>query len=387
MKKILFAAFLFLFLAAPAFIFAQEPVKVEINFFYSPTCPHCAKEEKFLDDLQTRYPDITITRYSVNESKNIDLLKQYYKDYDVPQEYQGMVPATFTNSKYFVGYSDDIAKKIEECIKECQMGSSSKINTSIIDLEGNISMPLLGKINVKKYSLPLLTVILGILDGFNVCSLGALVLILGLVLAMRSRFKTLLFGGIFILTTAVIYGILISVWYKIFSLLTPYMMIMEILIGLLGVGGGIYFLKQYLKFRKYGPTCEVDTGKGMITKFSEKFHSVKDSASVILLLGMVFIFAGVITIIEFPCSAVIPVAYAGILAQSNLSTVVYLLYISLYLFFYMFDEIVVFLIAFFTMKVWLSSTKVTTWITLTEALILFILGVYYLYASVAVYIS
>lgn len=391
MKKILFLAFFVFIFTLPAAVFSegdvQEPVGVEISFFYSPTCPHCAKEEKFLDDLQERYPDITITRYSVNETEHIDLLKRYYEKYEVAKEYQGMVPATFTNSKYFVGFNDDIAKKIEECIKECQMGSSSESAASIIDMEGNIDMPLIGKVNIKKYSLPVLTVVLGILDGFNVCSLGALVLILGLVLAMKSRWKTLIFGGIFILTTAVVYGILISVWYKIFSLLIPYMTLMEILIGLLGVGGGVYFLKQYLKFKKYGPTCEIDAGKGMMSKFSEKFHSVKESTNIILLLGMVLIFAGIITIIEFPCSAVIPVAYAGILAQANLSSFVYLLYILLYLFFYMVDEIIVFLIAFLTMKVWLSSSRVTTWITLAESVILFILGAYYLYASIAVYFT
>lgn len=377
MKKILFLTFFVLFFVLPVFAFAQG---VRIDFFYSPTCPHCAKEEKFLDELQDRYPDISIKRYSVNEKKNVDLLKEYYGNYEVSKEYQGMVPATFTNNKYFVGFNDDIAKKIEECIKECQMGSSSESSASIIDLEGNISVPFIGQINVKKYSLPALTVILGILDGFNVCSLGALVLILGLVLAMRSRLKTLLFGGIFIVATAVVYGILISVWYQIFSLFTPYMNIMQVLIGLLGVGGGIYFLREFVRFKKYGPTCNVDSGKGMISKFSERFQkNIRESANIILLLGTVLLFAGIITIIEFPCSAVIPVAYAGILAQSGISTFTHLLYISLYLVFYMLDEIIIFLIAFFTTKIWLTSGKAITWITLAEAIILFALGFYYLF--------
>jgi len=388
MKKILFLVLFVLFLAIPVFSFAQESAKVEINFFYSPTCPHCAREEKFLNELQDKYPDITINRYSVNESKNIDLLKKYYNDYNVSQEYFGMVPATFTNNKYFIGFNEDIGKNIEECIIQCQKGGSSKNNTSIIDLEGNISIPVIGKINIKNYSLPALTVILGILDGFNVCSLGALVLILGLVLAMRSRFKTLLFGGIFILTTAVVYGILISVWYQIFSLFTPYMRIMEILIGILGIGGGIYFLREFIRFKKYGPTCDISAGKGIISKFSERFQkNIRESANIILLLGTVLLFAGVITIIEFPCSAVIPVAYAGILAQAELPAFVHLLYISLYLVFYMLDEIIVFLIAFFTMKIWFASSKATTWITLLESIILFILGAYYLYGSLIIYIS
>ncbi len=223
----------------------------------------------FLNELEKKYPEIKINRLSIYEKDNVGLLKEFYGKYNVPSEYYGMVPATFTN-RYFIGFNEEIGKAIEECILECKKNIMSQQTVSIIDLEGNISIPILGKINIKKYSLPLLTVILGVLDGFNVCSLGALVLILGLVLALRSRKKTLLFGGIFILATAVVYGFLILIWYQIFSYLIPYMRVMEIVIGLLGIGGAIYFFGQFIKFRKQGPTCEITPGKNIMSKFSLK---------------------------------------------------------------------------------------------------------------------
>ena len=382
MKRFIIILSLFFLFFVPSFVLAQSVI--DINFFFSPTCPHCAEEEKFLDKLEDKYPDIKINRYSVFEKSNMDLLKGFYEKYEVSQEYQGMVPITFTNNKYFnkyfVGFNEKIGKDIEGCILECKQGAVSENNVSIIDLEGNISIPFLGEINIRKYSLPVLAVVLGALDGFNVCSLGALVLILGLVLAIGSRRKTLLFGGIFILTTAAVYGLLIFIWYQIFSYLIPYMKIMKIIIGLLGIGGAIYFFKQFLNFRKYGPTCGITSGQGIMAKFSAKFqNSLKNSANIFILLGIIFLFAAIITIIEFPCSAVVPVAFAGVLAQSGLSTISYLLYIIFFLFFYMLDEIIVFLIAFFTMKIWLASSKAITWITLLEAIILFALGVYYLF--------
>jgi thiol-disulfide isomerase/thioredoxin len=381
MKKIFTLIFIsLLFLIAPIFANAST---VAIDFFYSPTCPHCAKEEIFLNDIQKQYPDLVINRHSVNETENLDKLKEFYARYKVPEQYYGMVPATFTNTKYFIGYNDEIGKNIKTCLDEICLKNGVSQNTSLVDLEGNIGLPIIGKINVKNFSLPALSVILGILDGFNVCSLGALVLILGLVLALKSRKKVLAFGGLFILTTAVIYGILIIAWYKLFSLFIPYMKLMDLLIGALGIGGGIYFFKQYLKYKKYGPNCETTGSKGIVARFSSKFQqSFKDSANTFLLLGSVFIFAAIITIVEFPCSAVIPVAYAGVLAQAKLSSLGYLTYIPIYLLFYMLDEIIVFLIAFFTMKVWLASSKVVTWAALAEALILLSIGAYYLYALI-----
>ncbi|OGZ27399.1 MAG: hypothetical protein A2365_02910 [Candidatus Nealsonbacteria bacterium RIFOXYB1_FULL_40_15] len=374
MKKILFC-FLLFFL--PLFVFAKEAT---IDFFYSPTCPHCAEEKKFLDQLEKDYPDLVINRYSVAESENIGKLKQYYHDYNVPEYYHGMVPATFTKARYFVGFDGQVAKDIKSCLDDiCYKDGVSGDKTTAIDMEGNVRIPFLGTINTKNYSLPLLAVILGSLDGFNVCSLGALVLILGLVLAFKSRKRVLLFGGLFIFTTALIYGLLIVAWYKIFALFVPYMKLMQFLVGVLGIIGGAYFLNAFLKFRKHGPACEVSK-IGLISKITLRFQNLfKESGSIVFLLALVLLFAGIITIIEFPCSAVVPVAFAGVLAQAGLSTFQYIAYISIFVLFYMLDEIIVFLIAFFSMKIWLASSKVVTWAALAEAVILFILGAYYLF--------
>jgi len=381
MKKLIYLAlFLFLLFSAFDFVSAQES-KIELNFFYSSTCPHCAKEERFLDKLQQKYPEIKINRFLISNKDNVELLKEFYKQYEVPVEYYGIVPITFTDEKYFLGFNEEIGENIESCILECQKDKEPlKGEFTLVDLEGRINIPFIGKIDIKKYSLSGLAVVLGVLDGFNVCSLGALVLILGLVLALKSRRKVLIFGGLFILTTAIVYGLLIVLWYQIFSFLVPYMKIMELLIGLLGVGGGIYFLKEFIKLRKQGPTCETKGGKQIISKFSSKFQkSLQESRNILLLSGLVFLFAGIVTIVEFPCSAALPVVFAGVLAQSGLPLSSYLLYIAIFVLFYMLDEIIVFLIAFFTMTIWIASGKAMAWITLTEAGILFLLGFYYLF--------
>lgn len=105
LKKLIFSIFVVGFLFAGFSVFAQES---NIDFFYSPTCPHCAKEEKFLDEIEGENPDITINRYSVNQKANVDMMKEFYSDYDVPTSYHGMVPITFIGDKYFVGFNEDL---------------------------------------------------------------------------------------------------------------------------------------------------------------------------------------------------------------------------------------------------------------------------------------
>lgn len=378
-----FSSILFgLFLAFGIWSFVSaDNNEIEINFFYSRTCPHCVKESKFLDEIEAEYSGLKINRFEASE--NMDLLMKFYNDYDISSEKRGLVPIIFIEEEYFLGFNNEIKNEIKTCIlgkiednsyqecqcQECSSGESTEIN-----------IPIIGKIDISRYSLSVLAVVLGTLDGFNVCSLGALILILGLVLALRSRKKILFFGGLFILTTAFVYGVLIVLWYQAFFFLTPYLKIMEILIGLLAIGGGIYFLRQFIKFKKYGPTCEINTGGRIISKFSSKFkQSFEESKNILLLTGLILIFAIIITIVEFPCSAAVPLVFAGVLANSQLPTFSYFFYIILFIIFYMLDEFIVFLIAFLTMTIWLASSKAITWISLAESIILFILGIYYLF--------
>jgi len=366
MKKTILITGLFLLLLPFNFIGAES----QIDFFYSQSCPHCAKEKAFLNNLEREYSEVKINKLVITE--NVDLLKKKYQEYQVPQNEWGLVPITFIGKNYFLGFNEEIEKKIENCLREICPNKDTPQKTSI---------PIIGEINPGNYSLPALAVILGFFDGFNVCSLGALVMILGLVLALKRRKKILLFGGLFVITTAIIYGLLIVVWYQIFSWLSSFLGIMEKLIGVLGIVGGIYFLRQFIRYRKYGPTCEMETGKGLINKFSAKIkNSLNNSGNIFLIIGIVLLFAAIITIVEFPCSAAIPVFFAGLLAEADLGTFSYLIYIALFVFFYMLDEIIVFLIAFLTMNLkLLTSPKATTWITLFESIILFALGLYYLF--------
>ncbi len=371
-KTLFFVLILILFLSFFSLVSAQG--KIELNFFYSKTCPHCAKEKTFLEnEIVSKYSQVELNKLLISE--NVDFLKDFYKEYDVPEAKYGLVPILFIDGNYFLGFNEEIGEEIEECILSKIEGEKEPCPSS--EKEDIVSIPFLGKIDASKYSLPALSVVLGFFDGFNVCSLGALVLILGLVLALRERRKIFIYGGVFIGTTALIYGLLIVVWHQIFSFLASYLRGMEILIGVLGICGGAYFLREFIRFRKYGPTCQ---NQGNISKFTLKIKkTLQESESIILIIGSLLSFAAIITIVEFPCSAAIPVFFASVLAEAQLPVSLYLLYIAIFVLFYMIDEIIVFLIAFFTMSIRIASPKFTTWITLLESVILFILGFYYLF--------
>ncbi len=354
--------------------------KPAINFFYSATCPHCSREKSFLKNFE-KEEDIKVNYYLISE--NIELIKNFYSEFDVPQNKMGLVPITFIKNQYFLGYSEEIKENIKKTAlgEDYAPASGDKAEGATpFNFNEKLKVPFLGEISPKKYSLPALSVILGFFDGFNVCSMGALIVILGVVLAFKDRKKILILGGCFILATAIVYGFLIVLWYQAFSFLAPRIRSMEYIIGALGILGGIFFIREFIKFKKYGPACEMSVGKSVVSKLTNKIKVslLKKNKSVVAVSGIVFFFSAVIAIVEFPCSAAIPVFFAGILAEANLPVFLYLLYITIFVFLYLLDELIIFLIAFFTMKIKLTSPKITTWITLTEGILLLGLGLYYI---------
>ncbi len=355
----------------PQYVYSSSTV----YFFHSITCPHCRAEQAFLDKIQKRYPDLIIERYEVSDTDSIDRMKYLADMYGV-REVLGAVPLTFIGGEYFLGFKDEktTGKDIEEAILRVLE------NTGTVKKGKYFDLPFFGRVYQDDFSLPILAILLGFLDGFNVCSLGALMLIIGLTLKLQKRKSIILLGGTFILTTALVYGGLIVLWYKVFEQLSTYINFIKILITLLALGGGVYFFKEYLRMRKVGAQCELQESK-LINKLMEKTgQAFRDNTRIVGLLGIVFLFAAVIAIVEFPCSAATPLIFAGVLADAGLSTLSYISYISLFILFYLLDEILIFAVAAYRLKLWMTSGTFTKYAVLAEACILFVIGLIYLNA-------
>jgi hypothetical protein len=275
-----------------------------------------------------------------------------------------------------------MGEDIKNYLSELSENSQPTVASEPQNTEKNlVTLPIIGEVDLSNYSLSALAVIFGFFDGFNVCSLGALVLILGLVLVFRSRIKILILGGIFILTTGIIYGFLIFLWHQLFVALAPYIRKMEIVVGILAVIGAVYFIREFYSYIRYGPICKFG---GITNKLSLKLQNVFEKGGGILILAsVVFLFAAAVTIIEFPCSAVLPVLFAGVLTKSQVAFPLSIIYIVIFLFFYMLDEIIIFLVSVFTLKIWLVSPKFAAYLNLIAGLLLLFLGFYYIFGLIS----
>jgi thiol-disulfide isomerase/thioredoxin len=344
--------------------------RVEINFFYSRTCPYCAAEMKFLAELEKEYPEIEIKSYEVIYSQeNKKILQNFYEKYNVPEKDKGWVPVTFTPNKYFIGFSEQIGREIEGCLKEC-LGEGGEISETI-------KIPLIGEVEISQMSLPVLTVVLGALDGFNPCAMWILLFLIAFLINTRSRKRMWLVGGTFIAASGIVYYLILTAWLNLF-LVISYVNLTRILIGVLAVGVGVWQIRSFIKYQP--GVCKVTDGKtGVIDRMRNKIknHTEKLALSPLtfgILIGVAAL-AVAVNLIEFFCSAGLPAIFTRVLTLSELSSFSYYLYLLLYTFVFMLDDLIIFSLAVITLSKIGFTEKYNYWATLIGGLLILILGI------------
>lgn len=384
MKKIIYALLLFFFLTIG--VSAEE---VTIHLFYSTTCPHCKEEMKFLDSYTKEKDNVNVVKYEVNtDRENSDLLGLVKESLNCTNNY---VPYTVIGEVGLTGYSDNIKSQIEHFVEKysdethIDIVKEIKEKGTVIDIEEdkqdeqyeNVTVPILGEIDSKKVSLPLLAVVIGIVDGFNPCAMWILIFLITMLIGMKDRKRMITLGLTFLVTSALIYmGIMLS-WLEILKNLINESY-MQYLIGIIAIAAAIWNLYSYYKSRKKETGCEVvnNNKRKKIMTSIKKFTSEK--SFLLAILGVIGLAVSV-NFIEFACSAGWPIVFTNILKINELSNIENLIYILIYIFFFLIDDIIIFSIAMISFKVTGISNKYSKYSHLIGGILMLIIGLLMLF--------
>jgi len=374
-KKIFFIVIALAFLLIP---FKAEAKELTVNLFYGKECPHCEDEQKFLDTLKKQYGDnIEIKKFEVwHDSDNNDLLTKVRKS--LKNEDTG-VPYTVIGTYGFTGYSADTADKIRNLVKDnikepipdiIDDVKAGKEISEIKKIDNNdVTVPILGKVDAKTVSLPLLAVVIGLADGFNPCAMWVLLFLISMLLGMKNRKRMWMLGITFILTSAVMYTLFMVAWLHI-AASAMQQVILRTLIALVAIIAGAYNLNKYFK----EPDGCMVTNKKQRKQIFEKIKKFTKEKSLILALVGVITLAITVNLVELACSAGLPLLFTSVLAINDLNTFEYGLYIFIYIFFFLIDDIIVFLIAMKTTEVTGLSTKYGKYSSLIGGVLMLLIG-------------
>ncbi len=347
--------------------------KVKIDLFWSFGCPHCEHEMTFLNKLleDNEYKNkISLNKYEVSKNTDNSYLLRNMAD-RIGVNVRG-VPATFINEEIFIsGFLNEETTGLE--IKN-HIDSYYVENIEPGDKEGNnenIDIPFLGNIDLKSFSLPLITIVLGVIDGFNPCAMWALLFLITLLLGMKDRKKMWILGFTFILSSAFVYFLFMSAWLNLILFL-GFVVWIRFLIGAIALGGGALNIREFFKNKDGG--CKV-TNKEKRRRVFEKIKEIINKKSFIISILGIILLAFAVNLVELICSAGLPAIYAQVLAINEVAGFYKYLYILLYVFFFMIDDLIIFIIAMATLKMTGISTKYSKWSSLIGGILMFIIGI------------
>ncbi|KKP88738.1 MAG: hypothetical protein UR93_C0009G0026 [Berkelbacteria bacterium GW2011_GWA2_35_9] len=352
-----------------------------IDFYYSKNCKYCQNEILFLNELKAKSSNITIQYFEIESDQKYALdLSKVLSSYEVKNV---SVPVTKINEKIIIGFEDSTKEKIKQLInsenssqKEVFTASSCDVDKKICkDEDNSIKVPILGEIKTKNFSLPILTIILGLADGFNPCAMWALVALISLLISLKSRKKLLIIGSSFLIISYVIYFLYLSAFLNIILYLN-YIKYIQYIVGLIAVVTGFYYLKIFIQTDP--ETCQIVSAKNE-NKIFKKLEKYINSNFLIIGIMSVGLLAIAVNTIEMVCSVGIPAIFSSVLSQNNLSNFERYSYIGVYNLFYMLDDIIVFLIALFTIKVIKPTQKISYWLKLIGGILLIILGIIFVF--------
>lgn len=371
---------------------AKEGDTITLYLFHGDGCPHCADEQDFLETIKDDYPNLKIEKYEVwYNDENAELQGKVEKALSVKRS---GVPLTVIGSTVISGYGQGTGSRIERAIKYYQENDYEdeiqkikdgtfvpKEDEEVIDPfteeekksdeEVSVSVPFFGKVNLKNISLVSSAVLIGLIDGFNPCAMWVLLFLISILVGMKDRKKMWCLGLTFLITSALVYMVIMLSWIQVVVKMTTLIWIRNV-IAIVALVGAFINLKSFFTSPDSGCQVVDDKKRKKILTRIKKFTSEKNF--ILALFGIMGLAVSV-NLVELACSAGLPIVFSELLVLNSVDGWAKILYTLVYIFFFLIDDLIIFMIAMITMKVTGISTKYNKYSHLLGGIIMLIVGV------------
>jgi len=316
---------------------ASSSQRVDAVFFYGDGCIHCENIRPYIDDLAAQYPGLNIRYLEVyHNATNQDYYSRLAAAYGIKS---AGVPAFIIIGKIALVGENSIREKAEPAIIELRLAGaqvtaaptqSPEITPGSPDPSGNLTLFL---------------VITGALvDSINPCAFAVLVFLLLSIIALESRKRVLVGGGIYITAVFVFYffsgiGLFAVVQKSGFSqILFTGAALLSIILGIVNILDVI---------RK---------GEGFILAIPESKKGLIEGYMNAASLPAAFVLGILVGIFELPCTGGIYLAILSMMSRT-LTFSAGLPYLLLYNFIFILPLIIILLVVTFG----LSPERVNSW--------------------------
>jgi len=308
---------------------------VRLYYFFSPTCPHCQAARPFLAQLEQQNPWLDLQRYSVKGNR---ANARFYFDTARGLGVEALsTPGFIFCRQVVIGYDDarTTGQQLADALQGCRDrrlahpgGATAPDSGDVTDgappvsaaeqkAGTTVSLPFVGTVDAKAFSLPVLTLVLAGMDAFNPCAFFVLLFLLSLLVHARSRTRMAIVGGTFVLFSGVVYFVFMAAWLNVF-LIAGELRLITFVAGLVALLVALLNIKDYFWF-KTGPSLSIpETAKPGLYKRMREIVTTGNMGP--MLLGTVLL-AIVANSYELLCTAGFPMVYTLTLTRAhNLTT-------------------------------------------------------------------
>lgn len=337
----------------------------DVEVFVRTGCPHCEAAKIFLDELRRERPSLQIDVYNIAEdSAARQRLIALFAE-------RGMtsigVPTFLIGTEMIVGFhsSDTTGTKVR-----AQLDRRTGAGAVPLVAQG-IKTSWFGELRAQDLGLPLFTVAIGLLDGFNPCAMWVLLFLLSLLVNLQDRRKMALIAGTFVLVSGLIYFAFMAAWLNVF-LLIGLSRSLQITLGSLALFVGAVNVKDFFALhRGISLSIPESTKPG----FYARVRGILQAEHLAGALAGIVVLACLVNMIELLCTAGFPALYTQILTMHQLPTWEYYGYLGLYNLAYILDDSLMVTIAVITLSRRKLQEDAGRWLKLTGGVVMASLGI------------
>ncbi|MDO9293467.1 MAG: glutaredoxin family protein [Hydrogenophaga sp.] len=298
----------------------------ELHVFVREGCPHCASAKEFLAALgpeDLRGVRVVLRDVSQDEQARSDLERLSKAVGAWPPG----VPTFLFKGTVLVGFDDSehTGRALLQLIQ--QDGAKPAVRDQV-------ETQLFGPLNVNRLGMPLFTLALGLLDGFNPCATWVLLFLLSLLVRLRDRRRMAVVAGTFVLASGAVYYAFMAAWLNFFVVL-GLSSTLRVVLGTVALLIGLLNVKDFFAFGR-GPSFSIpDSAKPGLY---ERMRRVMAAPTLGLSLVSVVTLAVLVNFVELLCTAGFPAIYTAVLTQHEPTAAGRYAYLGLYIVGYMADD-------------------------------------------------
>jgi glutaredoxin len=353
---------------------AGAPAK-DVEVFVRPGCRFCAEAERYLQNLQRRRPGLQVRIRDISrDAEAFQELSELAHRYGIRPV---GVPAFYLRGQLIIGFvgAETTGKAIESLLDRAAPASEGDLSDGA-STHGTVAVPLLGPLNVGDLGLPIFTIIVGLLDGFNPCAMWVLLFLLSMLVNLHDRKKMFLIGGMFVAVSGLVYFAFMAAWLNLFLLIG----ISRITQALLGAVATIIGLLNVKDFFAIGRGVSVGIPEAAKPGIYAQVRRVLAAENLVGALSAVAVLGVLVNTVELLCTAGLPAIYTRVLTTFALPTWAYYGYLVLYNLAYIADDGLMLAVAVVTLSREKLQEKGARWLKLTSGVVMIALGLILIFA-------